>query len=147
VPYFTSHFQAGAPYVNLVVAPSLSRVQALQESKLPVPQPLPVRGLIDTGAAMSTIDTDLVQSLGLESTGSTSVHTAATGMPPQPTSTYDIQIVIVGAFPSQSFTLPLLPVTEASLKAYGFHVLVGRDVLAHCLFVYDGRAGIFSLAF
>jgi hypothetical protein len=40
-----------------------------------------------------------------------------------------------------------LPVMEASLANQGFHVLVGRDVLEHCLFSYDGKNRRMSLSY
>jgi len=40
-----------------------------------------------------------------------------------------------------------LAVIESNLKAQGFEVLLGRDVLGECLLVYDGRSKIYSLAF
>lgn len=57
-------------------------------------------------------------------------------------SVYPIQIEVVG-----------LPVTVnapraigAPLKCQGIHVLIGRDVLQHCMFVYNGLTGSFSLS-
>jgi Aspartyl protease len=106
-----------------------------------------VHGLLDTGASISAIDTDIVQNLGLQPTGATLIHTPSTGVTPYQTSTYDIRIVIFGSVTAHSFILPAVAVTESALKDFGFQVLIGRDVLVHCLFVYDGRANIFSLAF
>ena len=39
------------------------------------------------------------------------------------------------------------PVMEAHLQGHGIQALIGRDVLANCLFVYDRQAGVSSLAF
>jgi hypothetical protein len=39
------------------------------------------------------------------------------------------------------------PVVEANLAHQGFEALIGRDVLAQGLLVYDGKAGNLSLAF
>lgn len=147
MPHFTLQFQAGGPQINLLVAVSSPREQALQQANLPVPQPVSVRALIDTGASISAIDSDIVQSLGLQPTGTTLIHTPSTGATPHQTSTYDVRIVIFGFVAAHSFTLPAVAVTESALKAFGFQVLIGRDILSHCLFVYDGRANIFSLAF
>ncbi len=41
----------------------------------------------------------------------------------------------------------VLPVIESRLLNQGFHVLIGRDVLAGGMLIYNGRAGTFSLAF
>jgi hypothetical protein len=29
----------------------------------------------------------------------------------------------------------------------GFHALIGRDILARCLFTYNGDTGLFTLAY
>jgi len=49
--------------------------------------------------------------------------------------------------PELAFSFNALPVIESELKHQGILALIGRDVLADCLFIYDGRHGIFSLAF
>jgi hypothetical protein len=49
--------------------------------------------------------------------------------------------------PRLQLTLHALPVIASNLTAQGIQALIGRDVLARCLFVYDGAAGLFSLAF
>jgi hypothetical protein len=40
-----------------------------------------------------------------------------------------------------------LPVAEASLASQGFLVLIGRDVLKHCLLIDNGPLNQFSLSF
>ncbi len=42
---------------------------------------------------------------------------------------------------------PTIPVVAAVLLPQGFHALIGRDVLSHCLLTYDGASGLFSLAY
>ena len=39
------------------------------------------------------------------------------------------------------------PVVGSQLKIQGFEVLLGRDVLQDCFFMYDGRAGQFTFGF
>jgi hypothetical protein len=149
VAHFSNQLQTGAAYVNLLVAPSQPRQDALQKSNLPIPPPLRVRGLLDTGSSKSAIDTHIVQSLGLHPTGSELVHTLSTWGTPHHTITYDVSIMILGSGSAikNTFVVPALAVTESALKYLGFEIVIGRDVLAHCLFVYDGRANLFSVAF
>jgi hypothetical protein len=40
-----------------------------------------------------------------------------------------------------------IPVFESQLASQGIHALIGRDVLAGGLFVFNGRSGMLSLAF
>jgi len=40
-----------------------------------------------------------------------------------------------------------IPVIESQLLSQGIHALIGRDVLAGGMFVYNGKANTISLAF
>jgi hypothetical protein len=85
--------------------------------------------------------------LGLTPTGTVSVTTPTTGAQAVMCSQYDVSIIIpaAGALP---FQVPSMPVTEHEfLNAQGFHGLLGRDVLAHCHFTYNGSMGLFTLAY
>lgn len=104
-----------------------------------------MRGLIDTGASLTAIDPSVLQALNLTPTGTTGVVTPTTGTTPQQLNQYDVQIIIL--HPALTYSFHVLPVIESVLGFQGFDVLIGRDVLAECLFVYDGRSGIFTLAF
>jgi hypothetical protein len=46
-----------------------------------------------------------------------------------------------------SHVIGALQIIESTLTMQGIQALIGRDVLANALFVYDGRANLFSLAF
>jgi hypothetical protein len=74
-----------------------------------------------------------------------SILTPSTGSSPHPANTFDVGIVIPVA--THTFTIPAMQVFESSLNIQGIQALIGRDILNNCLFVYDGRANIFSLAF
>ena len=60
-----------------------------------------------------------------------------------------LALIDTGASPIQSLTHPIVPVSEINLSGQGqvFSALVGRDILALCVFTYDGRAGSFMLEF
>ena len=95
---------------------------------------------------MSGVDPETIEKLGLVATGVTSVLTPSTqeGVPHQARS-YDVRLLIPAS--PASWIIPALAVIESNLKAQGFEVLLGRDVLGECLLVYDGRSKIYSLAF
>jgi hypothetical protein len=41
-----------------------------------------------------------------------------------------------------------IPVIAADLLVrQGFHALIGRDILAGCYLMYDGKTGLFTLAY
>ncbi len=92
---------------------------------------VPVRGLIDTGASCSCVDVGVVTSLGLDPSGSVTVHTPSTmGIAIQKL-TYDASIVFGDGKPHpRTYTLDLI---ETALASQGFELLIGRDILARCV--------------
>lgn len=145
MPHFTIPFQAGSPRIQLYVAVSEPRRQALIAAGETIPQPLLVVALIDTGASSTAIDPVTVQALGLQPTGMMPILTPSTGAVPVQKNTFDVSFLIPVA--NMTYRLPVLQVFESHLGIQGIQVLIGRDVLRDCLFIYDGRAGHFSLAF
>ena len=87
----------------------------------------------------------MILQLGLVPTGTTSIITPSTGNQAHTCAQYDASVVLIHL--ELAYTFNALPVIESDLKHQGILALIGRDVLSSCLFVYDGRHGIFSLAF
>jgi hypothetical protein len=71
----------------------------------------------------------------------------STGSTPAQVNTYDVGIIIPLATVGQNHVIGALQVFESSLTVQGIQALIGRDILAGSLLVYDGRASIFSFAF
>ncbi|HEY5330686.1 MAG TPA: retropepsin-like aspartic protease [Acidobacteriaceae bacterium] len=126
---------------------SEARRQTLIAKGMPVPLNVEIRALIDTGASGTCIDPSVIEQLGIPATGSTLVCTPTTGTRPAMVSQYDISIVIP-AGNQPAFVFPNLAVMESKLLgAIGYHALIGRDVLEHCIFHYNGSTGFFTLAY
>ena len=45
------------------------------------------------------------------------------------------------------FGYPAIPICESHLSAQGIHGLLGRDVLAHGLLLYNGMTKSFTISF
>jgi Aspartyl protease len=134
--------------VNAIIGVSQARRNALIAANQAVPNGVPVLGLIDTGASCTCVDPSVLNALNLTPTGSASVNTPTTGAQPAVADQYDVGLVI----PSASGSPPLFHHTIAVVKAdlliaQGFHALIGRDVLRGCLLTYDGKTGLFTLAY
>lgn len=107
------------------------------------PKKIPIftaQGLIDTGASISAIDTTIVTHLKLISRDYVPVMTPS-GITKH--YTYDISLMLPKTLNHKSFDLE---VTGSDLIRQGFHVLIGRDVLKSCNFVYSGNDNTWHLS-
>src|SRR5712692_2372765 len=57
MPYLNTPTDAKGPLVNVLIEVSAPRAMALRTAGQVVPQPVPLRGLIDTGADCTFVDT------------------------------------------------------------------------------------------
>jgi hypothetical protein len=136
------------PILNALVGVSSARRQALTQLNQPIPPPKGIRALVDTGASCTCIDPAVFQSLGLTPTGVIWVHTPSTGGTPAQHQQFDVSLFIPAAGANAvPHILPTLQVTAAELAVQGIDALIGRDVLADCVLVYNGALPYFTLAF
>lgn len=106
------------------------------------------RALIDTGASASVIDPSIVEPLGIKPVSFSNVHTPSTDGKPVTKPVYDVSIYLIhGDKSANAVWERSFPVMCANLRAQGIDMLLGRDVLAECLLVYDGRFKSCTIAF
>lgn len=113
--------------------------EALRAAGTPVPAPVQILMMVDTGASGSVVAPGLAGQLGLQPVGVQQVLTPST-----PTA------VMMPSYAAR-LTLPSGPsfettVIEAPLQGQGIQGLVGRDVLAECVLIYIAYANQFTLA-
>jgi hypothetical protein len=146
MPHRTLPISLGGPLIDILVGISVHRQHALVKANQPVPQPLIVRALIDTGATCTNIDSSILSALGVTSTGQVPVHTPSTrGGQPHLACQFDVSLTF--SHPKLTWHFQAVPVLESDLAHQGITALLGRDILKECLFTYDGSAGTFCLAF
>ncbi len=117
---------------------SKARYEALQTAKQPTPVGEKVRALLDTGASVSCIDPSVVTALSIPPHGTCLLNTPTTGDTPQTVNLYDIGIGIPGST-APPLVFETVEVAESDLfRRQGFHMLLGRDILARCVFHYNG---------
>jgi hypothetical protein len=152
--------------VNTVVAPvdaegavlsveiglAAANVQQLRQAGKPVPPPRTVRALIDTGTDATCVDPQvlapLIAAANLQPNRFLFSHMpAAGGM--SPVSEYDVSLTLLhpSGNPRAHRIFRNHPVLEQSLGPLPYQALLGRDVLASCLLIYDGPSASFTLAF
>jgi hypothetical protein len=148
MPTLTGALAQDGALVDVSIGLSDSGMQALRAGLQPVPSSIAARGLLDTGAEMTCVDSFLVRTLGLSLTGTTFANLPAHGgLTLSPL--YDIGLTILHSSGDSRKNLAVrtLAALELSLAHLGFQVLIGRDVLAACRFVYDGPRNKFRLGF
>jgi hypothetical protein len=133
------------PIIDIVVSVSEPRRQALQSAGKPVPPPICIRALIDTGATSTNIVASVIQPLGLSANGAVQVVTPSTGSAPVMVDEYDLSILIV--HPELGKVFDTVPILECQPLSNDYQALLGRDLLKYCSFFYNGPADAFSLAF
>jgi predicted aspartyl protease len=147
MPHFTFPILPAGALVDAFIGVSGGRMQALKQAGREVPQLQIVRALIDTGASGSCVDPAVLHDLGLTPTGTIQVITPTTGANPVECNQYDVSVAIP-APNGTPFAMATVAVTEHEfLNAQGFHALIGRDILARCIFHYNGQEATFTLAY
>jgi hypothetical protein len=148
VPHFTLNLDPGGPIVNAFVQVSEGRRAALQKEGKVVPEGKAIRALIDTGASLTSIEPSVLQQLGLTPTGTIDIVTPSTGQDVHIAETYDVDFSIYAGVNDPPLSMANLRVAACELYLkQGIHGLIGRDILSRCIFIYQGDAAIFSLAF
>jgi hypothetical protein len=139
--------QHGRALVNVRLQVPAPRALSLQAAGLQVPGPLTSPGLIDTGAGISCIAPLVRQALNLTPFGLRTIVTPSSGPNPPPARLYKVDLTSLHLTGNPVFHLTLAQVSTAQedLAPLGIQVLIGRDVLSLCRFVYDGQGGTFEL--
>jgi hypothetical protein len=146
MPHLTLPITPSGPLLEIICGVSKPRAEALAKAGRPIPNPVPARALIDTGASITALDSTILKALGAVCKGTVPLHTPSTQSgSPHVANQFDVSLVLV--HPLLTRTWRALPVIESALAHQGILALIGRDILGFCLMTYDGQAGTFSLGF
>ena len=135
-----SDLEGVGPCIDLRLDVSLELERALLLRQQPKPQPLKIPALVDTGAAVSVIQTGLADQLGLEPIGVAMVSTATSGAAVQ-CRVYAVRWLFPNDIVTESTAI------EAPLKDHRIQALIGRNVLRSAVFVYTGPENQFTFCF
>ena len=129
----------GGPCIQVTIGVAQSIAEQLLQQGTPIPQPVPGRALIDTGASRTCIDDTLAQQLGLPPIDVVTTSSASHASTQQ--NVYPVQIEVVGSNIKVNVNA-----IGAALAAQGIAVLIGRDFLQHCTLFYNGITGQITLS-
>ncbi|HWD94549.1 MAG TPA: hypothetical protein VG938_19625 [Verrucomicrobiae bacterium] len=125
---------ANGGLIEVEIAVNNVRENFLKEKNLPVPTPIKIRGLIDTGATATCIDSRFMAQLSLQSQNYIHCHTAG-GLRYPPVCPIKITLPLsdvpwtVDSHPCAAFN---------HLSEGGQDALIGLDILRHFHLVVDG---------
>ncbi len=114
---------------------------------MPIPSAVRVTAMVDTGASHSLICRGLVDQLSLVNGRAIQLYGAATGS--ILSLAYPVYMIFYDpdAEDWQGSVTVKIEVAAAQLDGQDIACIIGRDVLAHALFVYDGQRNTFTLSF
>ena len=148
MPYLTLPLSDFGPITEVLIGVTNAKRSLLEKHNMPVPARVSARGLIDTGASLSLVDPKIPQQLGLSPTGKVSIKTVSTGHETHDCNEFDVSITLLNREDEIELLFPYTPVAESTFHpAEGCEVIIGRNILQDCLFIYDGRARTFSFAY
>lgn len=142
MPSFTvqlPNLQAVGPIVEIQIAVGMPVEAAMRKAETPVPPPVSVVAMIDTGATGTVIRQGLAGQLGLNPVGVTHINT------PSSTGVACYQYIVRLLFPNNVVFEAIA--IEAPLQGQHIQCLIGRDVLAHAVMVYIGYSNQFTVSF
>jgi hypothetical protein len=132
--------------VEVLVGVSHHRAMMLQARQLPIPEPIRLRLLVDTGASCTNIAQGCLDALGSESTGSTQIHTASSGTTPVDCDEYDVSMVFPDSLPAP-WGIASLTVIECLPLDGPIDGLLGRDILNGAILTYNPFANVVTISF
>jgi hypothetical protein len=118
----------------------------LQKHGMPVPPRTRIPAQIDTGSSFSAIAPQALRDLGIDPIDDVLVRIPSASDAPQMFKPTPVSLAI--DCEGSELHLPLMMVIESAFAPdEGIQAMLGRDVLEHCLLVYDGTRRTFTLAF
>lgn len=126
--------------LNVLIGVDRWTAEALRAQSKPVPNPVPVQALVDTGASNLAVDRSIVQSLSLARRGLANCQTPA-GC--RLSNIHAVSLAIPGTN-LQSYDM--LRAVEVDLTNQRFKCLIGRETMANWHFHYNGQSGTVSIS-
>ncbi len=146
MPHLTFPIGRTGMALDLVLWLEATDIRTLQAIGLPLPHPVRVRALVDTGSDMTGVASRVFSALGIPPCGQVSSQTASGGL------TVNKYRVSLNLYGPGGGLVPMLgqgewEVMELPLPPIGFEAMIGLDLLSEGLLILDGAAKQFTLGF
>jgi hypothetical protein len=148
MPYVNGALTAGWAILDVLVGVSGRRQELLERHQFPVPQPVHVRALLDTGASISGFAPRVFRELDLTPVSTLNVLTPSTPADaPHPCDLYDVSLSLVANGTAYPFADLRVMVADCWPPTEGLEALLGMDILGRCFFQLMGPERHFVCAF
>jgi len=135
------NFLIKGPIINVVITVPQIVVATKENEGTATPSPISGLGLIDTGCTSTSVDKNVFLNLGINHVSEREVFTANG---PIKQRIYPCGLKFPDIFPN---TFDVKGVLACDLSGQEYIALIGRDILADSIFIYNGKTGQFSIAF
>jgi hypothetical protein len=148
MPPFAGFIQHQGIILNGILGLGATDVRAARQAGRPVPPAIPINLLVDTGADVTFIDSPTLNQIvqGIPFVRLDFANTP--GVPFGLTPVYAVGLTLF--HPSgqalHNLLLGTQEVFEGAFALNNIHGVLGRDILARFLLVYDGPSGAYSLS-
>ncbi|MBL8796629.1 MAG: hypothetical protein JNM56_22195 [Planctomycetia bacterium] len=137
-------------FIEVGIGLSFADAQAQRQAGKPMPPAAKVMALIDTGAEASAVDAKVLTplyNLGIQPTRFVFVNVGAVGAGPIPEYPVTLSIGTTPGSRRAGLTLRNQAMLAHDLAPLGYQAVLGRDVLSHCMLIYDGPGQSVTLAY
>jgi len=128
------------PILKAHVAVSEDLEKHFRSSKEPVPPPVEVRALIDTGAAISVVDESVIKQLNLKPIGVKAIRTASSYF--EERNEYLVQLLL-----PNNLILSGSVLGGGSKNDPNLGCIIGRNILSKMVLIYIGYCNQITLSF
>jgi hypothetical protein len=133
------------PVIDLVVAVPDALAESRKAAGVPVPLPVIVPTLLDTGAQESMVSQDIADQLGLKVLGARVIFGVG-GTISVSGNVRIVQVLFPGVPPVLlAHSAPVIAVPD--LNHLGARMILGRDLLSRCVLIYNGPHSACTFAF
>ncbi|MFO0799194.1 MAG: hypothetical protein U0804_17130 [Gemmataceae bacterium] len=148
MPLINGFIYPGGPIIVVLVGVGSLRRRLFIKHSLPVPDPIPLRVLIDTGSSHTLFSLRVFRELGLSPVGKELLLTPSTpANEPHLCDLYDTSLSLVANGQAHAFGDRRVIGGDCWLEGEELEGLIGRDILARCNMWYLGKEKAFTLNF
>jgi hypothetical protein len=139
MPHLDVPIGPNGPIIEVRLSVGPENAAKLAAAGLPIPRPISVPGLVDTGAEVTAIQLSLAEWMGVPVWSLLETRSSVLGHEARLAAVYRIQMTFGPLEAPDPPKWRTIGAVGVSVVSPGATVLIGRDLLATCRFTYDGR--------